>query len=1116
MSKFFTAARGWLTSALALALMISMIGPAFAAGGQLGNINGVFVDATTKAPLANVIVTVVSPASRYTAKTDAKGFFQINGVNVDTYTVSAEIAGHETDVISGVTIQGDQTISLGTQSLSKHIETIGRVTGRSVTSAYQPTQTVDQTSISGTRLTVAAGKAASTDEAALALSVPGVQLTDSGNLTIRGGLSSEVGYQLDGVPFTEPFLSHNASNGFYNGLGSLQIVEGAGDASQGNVGSGVINVVPKRGTYPHFGLLDLESGGPNFDHQAALDYGFATPNGRFSEYFSYNGQRTEPNYGYTGTNAASYGNIDGVSYSKNDDFLSNTIYRFGKDNHESIAMLYENRNLQQYGDLSGLTGRVPYLYNPYVIGSLPQAGPGTPSDGPFLTSSFPTLPYQPISAAAPTTAELTSFNPTRFLKFEYDNSLNASTFLDVKTYNWQQIQGGSNYYQENTVPNAASQFTGGSRTGISFDITKTLGTAHTLTFGAGLTQVHPIWDGVLAYDSSLFLDLYYLNGLTGGGIFGPSTSQGNAPIGSPPAGWGYGAGMTPTLTDYELPVNGLCPSTNAAPGPNGCYLSSVLGAGNVPKIPSFGINYNKTDLQQYNVYLRDQYIATKNLRFDLGLRIDGENWKQGANPYYSDLSNPYDLPLGQNTVIPGDNYLRSAVVHPSLVQPRFAASYQLGRNDSLRFGYGRSTIFSDAQTLGTPGALYGANGLTNVPALGNTADPATWTCGSGYNGQHTVTAGGTQPNLNAANGGGYFRCSNYAQQLYWAYDQNLDAPDAGNNIPPTQSNTDLTYSHLFKNGTAVRATGYYARSYSVPEFSIISQILNAQGVPISQVFGVENVGVKKVSGLEFALTTPERALGFTGFLSATYTNALNTVPPLVAGEDGLPLVPAASIKLGNLYRVGYISPFTARAGGQYKFKNGFRINPVIAYDRGYPTGVGNIIATQLNGAGALSGVYNAPQTNVNAPTYSGFLGVTGSYNATNYVDPVNPGNLFTPNIAATRGTSETSAAGGILTRPRLTTDLSVEYTHGRNTFGIATNNLFANVYSEPILNPYWQPVATGVGGPQTATTSPATPGTPTYTYGGFRNIPLDAYGNHQFIELPLKPLTYRLYYQVRL
>ena len=214
-----------------------------------------------------------------------------------------------------------------------------------------------------------------------------------------------------------------------------------------------------------------------------------------------------------------------------------------------------------------------------------------------------------------------------------------------------------------------------------------------------------------------------------------------------------------------------------------------------------------------------------------------------------------------------------------------------------------------------------------------------------------------------------------------------------------------------------------------------------------------------------------------------------------------------------------MSPFVINIGAQYKTHNGFRINPVISYDRGFPIGVGNSIAS----ANPFGGYGNLPQSNLNPPSLSGYTGITGAFNATNYVDPVNPGTIIKPNIAATRGTPETSSAGGILSKPRLNTNLTFEFTHNKSTYGFLIQNLFGNQFGEPIPNPYYQPVATGIAGAQTGQTSAAIPGTLTYAYGGFRNIPNYIYGQSAYV-LPFgqigsnvnTPLTFRAYYQLSL
>jgi hypothetical protein len=1082
------------------ALLVTNVAPTFAAGGQTGNLRGVVVDASTRMPIAGATVSAVAPSGRYGAKTDAQGRFSILGLTVDTYTIVFSQSGYSQATINGVNIVGDNTVNLQAEALEKSLQTIGRARSRSASSAYQPSQTIDSVTVSGDRATEALGKADNTSENQLALSVPGVQLTNGGRLTIRGGLSTEVGYQLDGIDFTEPFLFGNANNGVSVGSSSLQIVEGAGDASQGGIGGGVVNSVLKRGTNPPFGLADVELGAPNFDHQLGGEYGFATPDGHFSDYITYIGQRSAPYYGSSNENAFAVATYDAPAYVVNDDFVNNFVYRFGKSNNQSFQVAYLNHDRQEFGDLSGLNGRLQQNYNPYNLSNLGPLDSGDPLlTTQFFNARYGLQPYATGTAASPTSNELTEYDPTRYLKFEYTNSLNATTFLDLSTANVNQIVGSSNNF--GYVAGNGYDQTGGQNTTIKLELTHAFNEQLTTTIGYNLDNKHPIWNDFDPFSSALTLAGEY---------------EADAPNAS--------------LANYALPANTSAPVSAANPCPvatvGACYLYEA--AGYTGRLPLFGINYNGTDNQEYAFYIRNQYNPSSKLHFDIGLRYDALNWKQGANPFNTQpgaLANPDDV---ENGIGPGNppNFLRSDVEHPNFVEPRLAAAYQIDNNDSIRAGFGRSVIFPNAQSLGTPAYISGlpSSVLSLPPVPGTTtADPATWTCGSGQNAQWAAS----QSSPNYVGPGAFFRCPNYGQQVYWELDQNHDAPDVGNNEPQTTSNTDFTYQHQFKSGLTLKFTTYYKREFAVPAFALISQVLNPEGVPISQVFGVDNVGINKTSGLEFGLQTPDRPSGFGGYISATYTNVIDSVPPLVGGEDQLPLIPSDSLVLGDTYRAGYVSPFVVNLGIQYKTHNGFRINPVLNYDRGFPIGVGNLIASP----NPFGGSANLPQSNINpvlSEGIAGYTGITGTFNATNYVDPVNPGTIINPNIAATRGTPETSSAGGFLSKPRLNTNVTFEYTYNRNTFGVQVMNVFGNIYGEPIPNPYYQPVSTGLAGPQTGQTNNAIPGTVTYEYGGFRNVPNFIYGNQAYIE-PIgyvggttvdpnfsQPLTVRVYYQLKL
>ncbi len=1051
--------------------------PAYAAGGQTGNVNGTVVDAASGAPLAGAKVALVSPSGQYTGTTDAKGIFNFLGVQVDTYTLSIQLKGYDASSLSGITITGDQNVSLSNLKLSKSLKTIGAVR-RTISSAYQPGQTTDSITVAGDRIDAATGKSQSTDERALVTSVPGATLTNSGAISIRGGLTSEVGYQFDGIPYSDPFLQQNESSNRFNGLGSLQVVEGAGDATQGNVGGGVVNLVPKRGAYPGFGNLDLEIGGPNYNHSLAFEGGIASQNGRISDYFSYSGSRSAPYVGPFGANTASLATYYTPNYQTNDDFVNNFIFKFGKDSNQSLQVLYQNRLFRDYGYSGGTTNQEYYLYDPAVIDQANTAPNffqqylgATAGLAYFQNHVLGLLPGTPTSASA--AQNLYGYQyaavPTSALKLEYDFNISQNLLLQARYYNSNSISvengavGGA--IGGNTEPTVS--ITGGQRSGLIADLIDQTGTKNTITFHVEYSNIDP------QFTES---DPESIVGLLGNGT----------------------VGQTASLADFLPLVNGQCPVQG------GCYLSSYFPNG-VPRVPEGGINYHGSLFQDSAVALRDQFHATSRLNFDVGARVDGENYKVAPNPVTKGestyLSDPTDVPL---------SYISGAFSEPRVVEPRAAVAYQLTSNDAVRASYGRSVEFLEGQTFGTPASLYNYSAFQNVPALPGA------TCGSGVAGAPAI------------------KCLNYAQELFWLYDQNKDAPDLGNALYAAYNNFDFTYQHQFAGGVGLRLTPFYREGFNVPGFALRSATVN----PITQqlesfVFTVNNNNQEKTTGVEFELTTPSRPYGFSGYLSATYQNVLDRITPLLSGEDTLPDVFDSSIALADTYRAGYVSPLVLHIGGEYKTKSGFKITPRLTFQRGYPYTIGSTVASN----GLCGYEANVPQVNFGCGVtfIPGFEGVSSGFGgtgniSTQYVDPALPGNGFKPNIAATRGTDQTAASGGVLSKAQVTGDITFEYNLGkRSTIGLLVNNVFGNqsIYSTPEgdqqggipqINPFYQPVATGVAGPQTGKNALANP---TYAGGilqnrGESNPAGIAYGTSPYITTPTMPTVYTLYYQLHL
>jgi hypothetical protein len=1043
--------------------------PAGAAGGEVGNVSGSVVDARSGTPLAGATIGLSAATGSFTARTDSAGFFALLGVTVDTYVLTISAQGYEGLTLPGVTVQGDQLLALGSVRLTRESRTIGHVVARTTSGAFQPAQTIDSYTLSGPRIIQTTGKAQTTDENALLLAVPGVTLANSGIPTIRGGAAREVGYQYDGVPFAEPYLSSNGSGGLFNGVGSVQVVEGAGDPTQGNVGSGIVNVIPKRGTSPAFGLLDVETGGPGFAHQAAFEYGVANARGTLSDYVAYNGQRFVPYYGYTTTNVAAYLNYFGSSYQANDQFTNNLVYKFGKGDAQQLQLLYANISLQQWGNAGGLPqGRLPgnpnaLAYYPYDTlaqsywigifgryGLSPQQyasnvglGPGVPDTNVAITQPQVALSLQ-----------------TRLLKIEYDDRLGTNAYLALRYYNWEQLQYVDNQYSlgpatGGSASNPSWSVQGGPTSGMSLDLMRQAGSKLTITLNAQYDVVRPVWDGFGASGMTIALS--------------SSASGADNPRDEP----------GPSLADW-LP---------------GGYLSKYFPGG-IPRIPIWGISYNKTFFQGWGTGIRFQYRPLQALRVDAGIRYEGqdqhwfgqlEQYGQGVPGNVQVVNGPYDVL---------SSFWQPDVLHPREWEPRVAVAYDMGASDALRLGYGRSAVFGNGASTGTPFNIYNVAPFMKVPPLPG------FQCGI--------------PSVKL------FPCQSYGEQLYWIGDQ-VETPDAGNGRPALYSNYDLSYSHQFRSGYGLRVTPFYKLGTNLPTFSLVTQLPGG-----GSIFSIASFGFNRTTGAEASLTTPERPFGFSGFLSATYQNVLSTTPPLASDETALPFLTPATLALGDIYRAGYVTPFSIRTGGTYVTRSGFSATPVLQYGIGYPYSQGNLIAAQLG----PNRYANVPQVDFGAavPVLTGIGTIGGTALSTNYYDPAFSSSLLHPNVAASRGTPATAANGGYLSAANLHVNLTLQYKRRPNTIGIQFLNAFGNAFnaSVPAVNPFYQPVANGLAGPQTnynvcksqgfGTARGCTEWVPRDTYAFVNGAYLLTNGNftNGLTLAPLQPMTVQLFFQHQL
>jgi hypothetical protein len=1043
-----------LCACLALALGLTLlVSPVIASAALTGQVSGTVTDGVTHAPVAGAKVIATSPSGAYSATTDPKGGYALVGVAPDTYTVTFAKQGYAVATVTGVTVLPDDTKTVDGR-LTVEVRTLSTVTvRRSASSAYQPNATETSYAVTSKALQTQLGKSFNTDESALLSSLPSVTKDSAGTIKIRGGFDFQTAYQFEGIDYTLPNASLQSRAGnvanfnLLNGVGSLQLVPGGGDSSHGDTGTGLIALSAKRGTYPAFGLIDFEAdvlGGnwQNFGdplyHQAGFEYGTATPNGRWSEYIGFTGVRQDYQYGPRGSDVTKLASLIATTNStlantpasqQQADVVNNLLFRFGSRKQEQLQFFYQRQDVSQELAFVDTLG----LQN---SGNVGHPGPGllTPQQQLAIYPVFPGA-----SAPGSTLGSNTFDSPFTAFKLEYSDTFGPSAFGTLRFYRAIDIQRES-------LPQSGlfTPANGGSRSGVAAEISAQAGSKNYVEFGGKFDFAKPFGTTVDVTQANAYAGGYQVftvvpvNGFNHIQTFSPLPAFDFLPATSP---------ACPFL--YHVPA-----SSQTIVVPCG-YLSQHF-SGAVPRLPA--AIYGPTVRQQiYAWFAQDTIAVSPSWKVQAGLRLDGYNFLIPDDP-----SNPPTI---------------AAVRHQRLFEPHIGITHLMGPRDSIRATFGRTLSIPLPSFLGSNVERNAFAAFRGIPSFDNLTGKAAMYCGLKYN----------------------LPCTDYADQLYWVM-RDVLYTDPSRSVqglgvtasPPAQplhgatfSNYDITYSHDFGHGLGLRLTPFYRRGYDIVENS--RNVVAFDPFSGAQTLGPlfeSNLGIQKATGVEFDITQ-DADIGLSGQFSATYINQIGNDPP---GQ----YLPTASLALGNLYHSPNLSPLQATLALNYRTRSGWRINPVISVNDGYPAGIGLLGAFYINGV-----AYNVPNTDAAIGNVNG---------APQYVDPQNPGTLFNPNIVATRGvTEETSAAGGFLSKPSANVNVTFEYTQpgSRRTFGLAVDNVFNQLYGVPLFNHlYVTPVSTGVRGPGN---------------GAAAGYPLDAFPTSPYVIVPfLQPTTYRLYVQERL
>jgi hypothetical protein len=1038
---------------LALSAMVLTAGIAVApaAAGTTGGIQGYVNDAAGH-PIAGVLVSAAAPSYSTHSVTGANGFYAMNGLPLDTYALTFTKTGFQTMTIPGATISQDQALRVNAVMLTE-AKTLARVTVRGTTSLIQPTQTADTYVVNQTTLSNLNGTPQDPNGFAAFNSLPGVTTDNFGYPVIRAGAENDVGYQLDGVDNTDPVTGQFLNAVTLNGARSVQLSTGGYDVSNGNTNSGVINEVIDRGAYPGSGQATGRTFFSTFGHELSMDWGNASPDNKFSYYFSYDGQRDGTEYGDKRTLLPN--NVAAQDFFTTNDEIMNLFYHPGNDNKDEIQFL-SNLSSQTFGFGFEVDGAIaPYASNngSVIFGTENFVDDGGNSLGVLPLSSYFTLyPGQRTTFQNIGVADTQTFSSV-IDKLQFKRQLTSSSFADFRLFKTQEnlvfrypydVGSFSDFYEDLDTQGK----------GVSFDYANQVTDKHEIGFGgdgvyygnhysAGYPSfenvAEPLEDVACLSPNNVYPGPGPTPGPGLGGAFGGYADNPNSPNG----GWGG---------CYIAPLNADVNAYNNTPGniPIG-KAPLPVDAGHAP-LSSYvnDFSYTNDPIHRYDLWLKDRWQPNDRFIADIGVRFDKQVYSlppnaAAANTSYYIAPNPSNTNLPIVGTIPGAP-IGTDVTAPSQISPRLALSYQLNPANTFRFSFGKNIEFVPSSAV---------ENTYNIPA--------------------------SLKNCNVANGcfiplpgyGTYNNINNLYQQVQLDLTTNNFAPYTP--VRPQRAvNYDASWEHDFGGGKELRITPYYRKGTDYVVSS--SQLLFTNRVTGLPVFGPpheSNAGVNENTGVELAFDS-RRTFGLSTSLAVTYDNTFANYD-----SDFFPSVNAAALAAGHFFHVSYVAPITATANLVWNSRHGTTVEATIPYESGYPYGVGKrvyVFEPNANGINVPVSVLNTDGCNPNGGS-SAYYFTSDSSTCLPY-----------PTVTGSRGTPEGNDPGS-LRGPSITTlDMTISQELGGKDrgyqVGLRAQNLLGNYSADTPYNNFWY-TNCGFGVPCGPNNTQGLPASGTNTATGF-------------------------------
>src|SRR5262249_4766693 len=250
-----------IASVLALSCLFCLIAPAAAWAQATAQISGTVRDASGAVlPGVQVTATQTEAGITRTTLTNETGFYVLASLPLGPFRIESSLQGFRTFAQTGIVLQVgsspviDVKMEVGQVAQAVEVQAeVATIETRSVgVGTVVETQRVVDLPLNGRQVTALiplSGLAVQTG------SSPGYNMDTGVNISIAGGASYSVQYNLDGASHLDTYVGTNMPLPFPDALQEFKVVTGAQDASNGGHSAAAVNAVTKSGTNNFHGDL---------------------------------------------------------------------------------------------------------------------------------------------------------------------------------------------------------------------------------------------------------------------------------------------------------------------------------------------------------------------------------------------------------------------------------------------------------------------------------------------------------------------------------------------------------------------------------------------------------------------------------------------------------------------------------------------------------------------------------------------------------------------------------------------------------------------------------------------------------------------------------------------